>query len=125
MAFAKQPSGPPASSKQVAYLQALLRAAGYADFREARHPLGFTQRQAGGKFTSGEASALIEQLLDDPTEQESAAARRPPEEASSARTRSTPVGGDRSLHDVTDEVLASELRGRGWDVHRPALPRSA
>jgi hypothetical protein len=125
MAFAKQPSGPPASSKQVAYLQALLRAAGYADFREARHPLGFTQRQAGGKFTSAEASALIEQLLDNPAEQEPATARRPPDEASSVRTSSTPVADDRGLGDVTDEVLASELRRRGWEVQRPALRRSA
>lgn len=58
-----QSNGPTASAKQLQYLEALLGKAGYASFREARHPLGLTQRQAGGKFSTSEASALIEQLL--------------------------------------------------------------
>ena len=62
MAFG-QASGPPASAKQIAYLASLLADAGYDTFREARHPFGLTQRQAGGKFTSGEASHLIDRLL--------------------------------------------------------------
>ena len=36
-----------------------LQEAGHADFRDARGPLGFTQRQAGGKFTRDEAEQLI------------------------------------------------------------------
>ena len=56
-------SGPPASAKQVAYLQALLEKAGFATFREARHPFGLTQRQAGGKFSKQEASELIDRLV--------------------------------------------------------------
>ena len=62
MSFGKQ-SGPPASSKQMSYLLSLVQKEGFTDFREARHPLGLTQRQAGGKFTIGEASALIDRLV--------------------------------------------------------------
>lgn len=58
-----QGTGPSASAKQLQYLEGLLGKAGYGSFREARHPLGLTQRQAGGKFSTFEASALIEKLL--------------------------------------------------------------
>jgi len=58
MAFGQQ-SGPPASAKQVRELLALLHDAGHTDFRDARGPMGFTQRQAAGKFTSAEADAFI------------------------------------------------------------------
>ncbi len=61
MAFG-QSSGPPATGKQVNELLELLEAAGHSDFRDARGPMGFTQRQAGGKFTRDEAEAFIEQL---------------------------------------------------------------
>ena len=61
MAFG-QPSGPPASAKQVQQLLALLQAAGHSDFRDARGPMGFNQRQAAGKFTRDEAEAFIEAL---------------------------------------------------------------
>jgi hypothetical protein len=121
MALGKQPSGPPASAKQVAYLQALLRAAGYADFREARHPFGLTQRQAGGKFTSREASALIDQLVDASGDEEPApsAARPPPVEVE------VEVEAGPSLARLADEVLALELRRRGWEVQPPTPMRSA
>src|SRR5688500_20069670 len=61
MAFG-QPSGPPASARQVQELLDLLRAAGRVDFRDARGPMGFTQRQAAGKFTRDEVAAFIAQL---------------------------------------------------------------
>jgi hypothetical protein len=77
MPFGQQ-SGPPASAKQVDYLKALVQKAGHADFRDARGPLSLTQRQAAGKFTRQEASALIEQLLAGPD------ADTPPEPAPSA-----------------------------------------
>lgn len=48
MAFG-QPSGPPASAKQVRELLELLVAAGHADFKDARGPMGFTQRQAAAR----------------------------------------------------------------------------
>ena len=61
MAFG-QHAGPPAISRQVDELLALLQAAGHEDFRDARGPMGFTQRQAAGKFTRDEAERLIARL---------------------------------------------------------------
>ncbi|MFN7151734.1 MAG: hypothetical protein ACK4V6_19925, partial [Microthrixaceae bacterium] len=61
MAFG-QVAGPPAGARQLEQLGALLADAGYASFKEARHPFGLTQRQAAGKFTVGEADELIERL---------------------------------------------------------------
>ena len=61
MAFGQQ-SGPPASSRQVQELLALLQGAGLGGFRDARGPMGFTQRQAGGRFTRDEAEGFIERL---------------------------------------------------------------
>ena len=56
-------TGPAATPKQIAYLEALLEKAGYSSFRIARRPLGLTQRQGSGKFTRQEASALIDRLV--------------------------------------------------------------
>ena len=61
MAFG-QSAGPPATGKQIRELLELLEAAGHSDFRDARGPMGFTQRQAGGKFTRDEADEFIERL---------------------------------------------------------------
>ena len=58
MAFG-QHAGPPATSRQVDELLVLLQAAGHEGFRDARGPMGFTQRQAAGKFTRDEAEGLI------------------------------------------------------------------
>jgi hypothetical protein len=97
MAFGQQ-AGPPATGRQVQELLALLQAAGHADFRDARGPMGFNQRQAGGKFTRDEADELIRQLQDDEF-----------------------VRGEapNPLRDVSDEVLAAELQRRGWAVVQP------
>ena len=61
MAFG-QASGPPAAVQQLNRLAELLAERGFDSFKEARHPFGLTQRQASGKFSSGEASELIERL---------------------------------------------------------------
>jgi hypothetical protein len=61
MAFG-QASGPPAAVQQLNRLAELLAERGFDSFKEARHPFGLTQRQAAGKFSSGEASELIERL---------------------------------------------------------------
>ena len=61
MAFG-QHAGPPATSRQVDELLGLLHAAGHEGFRDARGPMGFTQRQAAGRFTRVEAEALIARL---------------------------------------------------------------
>jgi hypothetical protein len=63
MAFG-QASGPPATAKQVQELLGLVQEAGHADFREARGPLGLSQRQAGGHFTRDEADAFLDRLRD-------------------------------------------------------------
>ena len=63
MAFGQQ-SGPPATGRQVRELVDLVVAAGHVDLRDARHALGLTQRQAGGKFTRDEAQTLIDQLIE-------------------------------------------------------------
>lgn len=61
MAFGQQ-NGRPATARQLKTLSDLLEEAGYSSFREARGPMGFTQRQGGGKFTTDEADAFITQL---------------------------------------------------------------
>lgn len=50
MGFGQQ-AGPPATKRQVDYLEALVQKAGHTGFRDARGPLGLTQRQASGRFT--------------------------------------------------------------------------
>jgi len=129
MSFGQQ-SGPPASAKQVGYLRSLVEQAGYDGFRDARHPLGLTQRQAGGKFTTTEASVLIDQLLagevspddaDPPpfTGALSAAAERRAE-AAAARLEAERAEAVRGM---PAELLAAELERRGWAVSAPEDPR--
>src|SRR4051812_13365628 len=101
MAFG-QVSGPPASPRQVQRLLALLQDAGHRDFRDARGPMGFTQRQAGGKFTRDEAEALIEQLESGHTADGAAT-----EPVAGARP------GDAALSSISAARLAAELQRRG------------
>jgi hypothetical protein len=104
--------GPPATDKQLAYLQALLRKEGYDGFRDARRPLGLTQRQGSGKFTRAEASALIDRLAsDDDTPDQ---APLPIADPSPPPPDSSP-----SLRHLSDDALVAELTRRGWTVERP------
>ena len=107
MAFGQQ-AGPPATAKQVQELLALLQEAGHTDFRDARGPMGFTQRQAAGKFTRDEADAFIGQLQD-------------AEHAGSTATAPEPrlTAADRALRAIPDQQLAAELQRRGWIVVEP------
>ena len=105
MAFGQQ-SGPPATSRQVKELLGLLQEAGHTDFRDARGPMGFNQRQAGGKFTRDEADAFIEQLQND-----AFVAGEPP----APRLTADEV----ALRKVPDAQLAAELQRRGWVVMEP------
>jgi hypothetical protein len=128
MAFG-QSAGPPASGRQLSELVELLEAAGHSDFRDARGPMGFNQRQAGGKFTQEEAEAFIEQLQSEvygdgpPADSKPSAparvskiAPRPTTTAPKKRKKSTP-GID--LTDLPAELLAAELQRRGWVVLEP------
>ena len=109
MAFGQQ-SGPPAPAHKVRQLLALLNDAGHTDFRDARGPMGFTQRQAGGKFTRDEVDAFIEQL-------EAAAQSESPMPAGTRTTR--PTAAERALREVSSDLLAAELQRRGWIVAEP------
>ncbi len=120
MAFGQQ-SGPPASHKQVQYLEALLRKAGHDGFRDARGPLGLTQRQAGGKFTRDEASTLIDQLLQADPEVEA-----PIGSGRGGATMEQSSASDRleservqALTGMPATLLADELQRRGWVVTAP------
>lgn len=79
------------------------------DFRDARGPMGFTQRQAAGKFTIDEASAFIEQL------QAEADGEDRPDTGPAAR-QSAP---DKALRAMPAGQLAAELQRRGWIVIEP------
>lgn len=109
MAFGQQ-AGPPAPANKVRELLALLQDAGHTDFRDARGPMGFTQRQAGGKFTRDEADAFIEQL-----EEAAHNDGSPPSPTNVTR----PSAAERALRDVSSELLAAELQRRGWIVAEP------
>ena len=121
MAFG-QPSGPPASAKQVKELLELLNAAGHSDFRDARGPMGFTQRQAGGKFTRDEADEFIARLQEEAEFAEAtgtlpaAAQQEADTPKPRPKARKTPV---KSLTSFSSEDLAAELQSRGWVVMEP------
>ena len=105
MAFG-QAAGPPASNRQVERLLELLNNAGHVDFRDARGPMGFTQRQANGKFTRDEAEAFIDQL-EDAEHLGSTAQVTPAPKVSKS---------EQALRAFSSEQLAAELQRRGWIV---------
>jgi hypothetical protein len=109
MAFGQQ-LGPPASARQVQTLLNLLRSAGHSDFRDARGPLGLTQRQAGGKFTRDEAEAFIDRLQDEELDESTPVDRQRPERPSASKG---------SMRHIPSDELAAELKRRGWTVSEP------
>lgn len=109
MTFGQQ-SGPPASARQVQELLALLQDAGHTDFHDARGPMGFTQRQAGGKFTRDEAAAYSERLQ---AEQDGA------EEAPAAGPAPRLSRDEQALRQMPAHVIGAELQRRGWIVVEP------
>lgn len=109
MAFGQQ-SGPPATARQLDELLELLQAAGHDGFRDARGPMGFTQRQAAGKFTRAEADELIERLQSTAEDDDAAPPAEPPRRSSST---------EQALRRFTSEELAGELQRRGWLVVEP------
>ena len=113
MAFGQQ-SGPPASAQQVQELLALLQGAGHHDFRDARGPMRFTQRQGAGRFTRDEATAFIEQLQGE-ADAEIETAGPVVEAAPPARL----TEAERALRRIPTDTLAAELQRRGWIVIEP------
>jgi hypothetical protein len=116
MAFGQQ-SGPPATAKQLHQLLELLNAAGHVDFRDARGPLGFTQRQAAGKFTRDEADGFIERLEVDAELLDAAAPDGSTAPVPEPVTRLSAV--ERTARSLSTEALAAELQRRGWIVVEP------
>jgi hypothetical protein len=109
MAFG-QSSGPAAGSRLVNELLELLNAAGHTDFRDARGPMGFTQRQAAGKFTVSEAEGFIEELQEAQHRGDIPDAPAVAEELSPAEA---------AIRSIPDALLAAELQRRGWIVVEP------
>ena len=109
MAFGQQ-SGPPASEKDVKELLSLLQDLGHSGFRDARGPMGLTQRQAAGKFTRDEAAALIERLHQGEADGSAPASTRP---------ASMVAAVEQALRRIPAEQLATELTRRGWTVIAP------
>lgn len=109
MTFGQRP-GFPASARQVERLLVLVRAAGHSDFRDARGPMGLTQRQAAGRFTSDEAAAFIG-LLED--------AEHHPNAPVEARRSPKLAAVEQTLRGLPAELLAAELQRRGWIVAEP------
>lgn len=132
MAFG-QASGPPAGSRQIEELASLLNQNGYDSFREARHPLGLTQRQAGGKFTVEEAESLRERLeamaevsssgRPAATEDSPHATGAAVPTSAAARTKAQQrrrEGDAKAAKTMDADILADELAGRGWCCIPPA-----
>ena len=92
----------------------LLNAAGHADFRDARGPMGFTQRQAAGKFTVKEAATFIEGLESSEFDGIAPVAVAGPKLSAS----------EQALRRMPAEQLAAELEQRGWSVTPPASSAS-
>jgi hypothetical protein len=113
MAFGQQ-LGPPASARQVQELLALLHDAGHTDFRDARGPMGFTQRQAAGKFTRDEVDVFIERLQEDEMAERAPVVTRP-----SPRPRPRLSAAEQALARMPADQLAAELERRGWTVTKP------
>ena len=116
MAFG-QPAGPPASHSQMKRLLELLNAAGHSDFRDARGPMQFNQRQAGGKFTRQEADDYIAQLENEAE----LTLDVPPEVVVSRSIKPAPrtTSAEKTVRDLPDSILAAELQRRGWIVVEP------
>lgn len=130
MAFG-QSLGPPATHRQLQDLLVLLQEAGHTDFRDARGPMGFTQRQGNGKFTRDEADAFITQLTEAAERADGDDEGGTSEDAEMGSTRSRPARGPvtaaeraaatqaRAVAKMPSEILAAELQRRGWAVIEP------
>ena len=106
MAFG-QHAGPPATSRQVDELLALLQAAGHEDFRDARGPMGFTPPRPR-QVHAGRGRAV-----DRPAAGGLGRRRR-----TTGRTEHV-LNAEPLLRRMPAEQLAGELQRRGWLVIEP------
>jgi hypothetical protein len=126
MAFG-QANGYPATRSQMEQLTDLILGAGHTDFRDARGPLGLTQRQAEGKFTRDEADELIQRLEaeadgtgePDAPEPSKLESRNPTGPGRTGGARSGATQTAKGLAQIPSERLAAELQSRGWIVVEP------
>ena len=88
-----------------------MRKAGYDDFRSARTEYRLTARQARGKFTKSEASALIDRLTTTADDNPTLSVTEEPDTLESAQAL--------LVRGFPADVLADELRRRGWSVTQP------
>ena len=111
-------------------LLGLLHEAGHSDFRAARGPMGFNQRQAAGKFTRDEADSFIRQLQDEaeasdveeapaPTKAVPKAAPKAVPKAASKAAPERLSASEQALRRFSTPQLAAELQRRGWIVVEP------
>lgn len=114
-----QTSGPPATAAQITELLDLLSQVGFDGFREARHPYGLTQRQSNGKFTRTEADELIARLSIEADGVDVSEVADP-----AVDPVADPPSADAVVLAFPDEVLADELRRRGWACIPPEGSRS-
>jgi hypothetical protein len=122
MAFGQQ-AGPPATHRQVQELLGLLQEAGHTDFRDARGPMGFNQRQGAGKFTRDEADAFIAQLQQEAEAAESGETPTDDDAPTRAPRPRKPnprdAAAEQMLRRLPADQLAAELQRRGWVVMEP------
>jgi hypothetical protein len=72
--------------------------------------MGFTQRQAAGKFTRDEVEGFIDQLQDAAVDASATDIGAPAARLSA---------GEQAVRRMPDEMLAAELQRRGWIVIEP------
>jgi hypothetical protein len=123
MAFG-QSAGPAATGRQVKELLELLGNLGHADFRDARGPMGFNQRQAGGRFTADEAAELIGQLqaaehAAEQGEPVASAIEEPEPEPEPEKPVSELTDHEKAIRTAPTKWLVLEVRRRGWTVTKP------
>ena len=117
MAFG-QSTGPSASHRQMAELLELLQQEGYDNYRDARGPMGFNQRQGNGKFTSGEADEFITQLQEQNEGGDEPPAPTAPKKRAAKPAAKPALRKKTTLRDIPDEILIKEMRRRGWTVSK-------
>jgi hypothetical protein len=81
--------------------------------------MGFTQRQAAGKFTRDEVEAFIERLQDEEIDGSAPVAARATPPPSAAERAQRPPAAERTLSRIPADQLAAELERRGWTVIKP------